>query len=91
MSNPTAAEKLESEERRKEALLEDALRTLAAVDVPSDLTAHILGRTSEAPSLAGGFLGFRRRQWAIAGASFGVWALAMQGVFSWMLGGVSAL
>ena len=69
--------------------LEDALRALAAVNVPDALTAQILARTSGAASV--GFLGFGRRQWIFAGASFGIWAVAMQGVFSWVLGGMTAL
>ncbi len=74
----------------QEAALEDALRALAAVNVPTGLTASILAKTADATEV-GGFLGFGRRQWVFAGASFGIWALAMQGVFSWMLGGMTAL
>lgn len=77
-------------EADKEKALEEALRALSAVDVPDALTASILAKTADAQESIG-FLGFGRRQWAFAGASFGIWALAMQGVFSWMLGGMTSL
>lgn len=77
-------------EAEKEKALEEALRALAAVDVPDALTASILAKTADAHESVG-FLGFGRRQWVFAGASFGIWAVAMQGVFSWMLGGLTSL
>ena len=67
--------------------LEAALAMLSRVDVPDDLKNSVLSRVSG----ESGFMGFGRRQWGWAGVSFGAWMLLTQGMFSWMLGGMSAL
>ncbi|MCP4499228.1 MAG: citrate/2-methylcitrate synthase [Deltaproteobacteria bacterium] len=67
--------------------LEAALAMLTRVDVPDDLKNNVLARVSG----EAGFMGFGRRQWGWAGLSFGAWMLLTQGMFSWMLGGMSAL
>ena len=67
--------------------LERALASLAKVAVPNDLKHSILAQVASESTL----LGFGKRQWAWASLSFGAWMLLTQGMFSWMLGGMSAL
>lgn len=58
--------------------LERALGGLARVAAPAGLTDAVMARVGQRL-----FLGLPARKWAVVGACFGAWAVAVQGIVGW--------